>query len=596
MINIPVIPPQFIFILGAIGVPFIKGRTKQLYLLSLPIIAFINLLYLQDGIQWTLRFLDYDLFVYVDKLSLAFAYIFTIMSFAAIIYALNERNDGQYMAALFYIGSALGVVLSGDLFSLLVFWEIMAISSLFLILYRGTKASYKSGFRYLLMHAVGGSCLMAGIAIHVVNTGSIEFGFIGLNDVSSMLIFMGFIINAAIPPLHTWLTDAYPEATIAGTLFLSIYTTKTAVYVLARAFPGSEILIILGTIMTVYPIFYAVIENDTRRVLAYSLISQVGFMIVGIGIGTPLALNGSVAHAFCNILFEGLLFMCTGAILYVTGTSKYTELGGLYRSMPLTLIFCLIGAASISAFPFFNGFISKSMIIDAVMERDMLIIWLAMLFASAGTIHYAGIKIPYFIFFANDSGKRPNEPPINMLISMGLVAFLCIIIGIFPSITYGILPYTIEFTPYTVEHILDQLQLIFFVAFGSLLLMTVGLYPPNQRSVNLDVDWFYRKFAQLVIWFCEKPLLEFATFLDRKSRDIGGSFLWFSANPLNSIRIIKNLFHLMFVSTDDEMEIRIKLEKYKLKHLEKHEYMGISIGILALIIILVLYLLTTIIL
>ena len=318
--------------------------------------------------------------------------------------------------------------------------------------------------------------------------------------------FFGFGLNCAWPLLHTWLTDAYPEATITGTIFLSAFTTKVAVYALARSFPGTEALIWIGAIMTGFPIFYAVIENDLRRVLAYSLINQVGFMVCGIGIGTALAINGAVCHAFNDILFKALLFMSMGAIMYRTGKINGTDLGGLYRTMPLTCVFCMVGAASISAFPLFSGFVSKSMVMDAAAGGHMRIIWFILLFASAGVFHHAGIKIPYFAFFSHDSGMRPKEAPIHMLLAMGIAAFLCIFIGSFPGFLYSLLPYPVEYVPYTAPHVVGQTQLLFFSALAFTLLLLSGIYPAEVRSVNLDADWFYRKGGRLFFHVMDRTL------------------------------------------------------------------------------------------
>jgi len=315
------------------------------------------------------------------------------------------------------------------------------------------------------------------------------------------LIFLGFGINCAWPILHPWLTDAYPEATITGVIFLSAFTTKTAVYVLARAYPGTEMLIWIGAIMTMFPIFYAVIENDLRRVLAYSLINQVGFMVCGIGIGTHLAINGAVSHAFNDIIFKALLFMSVGAVMHRTGKVNATDLGGLYKSMPITCVFCIIGAASISAFPLFSGFVSKSMVMSAASMGGLSIVWFMLLFASAGVFHHAGIKIPFFTFFSHDSGIRTKEAPLNMLIAMGIAAFLCIFIGAFPNYSvYQLLPYTdVAYHPYTGSHIMAQTELLFFSALAFTLLILAGIYPSEIRSINLDADLIYRKGTKLVV-------------------------------------------------------------------------------------------------
>jgi multicomponent Na+:H+ antiporter subunit D len=502
---IDTVPPALIFIIGGLLVPFIKGKWKSAYMLLIPVVGFINLISIPEGTHWVVRFLEWDLvFGRIDRLSLLFGYIFHLISFIAILYALHVKDDLQHVAGLVYAGSALGVVFAGDLFSFFVFWEMLTVSSIFLIWARRTRAAQGAGFRYLLVHAAGGLCLLAGIVLHVNQTGSIEFGYIGLNGLATYFIFFGFGLNCAWPILHPWLTDAYPEATITGTIFMSAFTTKCAVYALARAFPGTESLIWIGALMTGFPIFYAVIENDLRRVLAYSLINQVGFMVCGIGIGTHLAINGAIAHVFNDVLFKALLFMSMGAVMYRTGKINGTALGGLYRTMPLTCIFCMVGAASISAFPLFSGFVSKSMVMDAAAKGHMTGIWFLLLFASAGVFHHAGIKIPFFAFFGHDSGLRPKEAPLNMLLAMGIAAFLCIFIGSFPGPLYSLLPYPVDYVPYTMPHVVGQTQLLFFSALAFSLLLLSGIYPGEQRCVNLDSDWFYRKGARVFYYVMDK--------------------------------------------------------------------------------------------
>ncbi len=510
------IPPSAIFIVGALFVPVIKGRLKSAYMLLLPVVAFITLLKMPEGKYWMVHVLDYDLvFGRVDKLSMVFGYIFTIITFIGILFALKVDDDLQHTSALIYAGSALGVTFSGDFFSLYIFWELMAIASTFLILARRTKASENAAFRYILVHVFGGLCLLAGIIIYIQNTGTTEFSYIGLGGIGSWFIFIGIALNAAIPPLHPWLQDAYPEATVTGAVFMSALTTKSAVYLMARTFPGTELLIYVGALMTAIPIFYAVLENDIRRVLAYSLINQVGFMMCGIGIGTQLAINGTVSHAFCHILYKALLFMSTGSVLHMTGKIRCTDLGGLHRTMPLTCLFCMIGAASISAFPLFSGFVSKSMIVSAASHEKLVAVWLILQFASAGVFHHAGIKVPFFTFFGHDSGIRTKEPPLNMLLAMGIAAFLCVAIAIVPGPLYHILPYPVDYVPYTGAHVVGQLQLLMFGALAFCLLILSGYYPAEMRAINLDTDWFYRKGGRLFSMVMDRVLNGLNAVFDR---------------------------------------------------------------------------------
>ncbi len=514
MIN--AVPPAAIFIFGALLIPLLKGRLKSLFMLALPVLAFINLLNMSKGEYWIVKLLDYHLiFGRIDNLSMVFGYIFVIITFIGILYALHVKDDFQHVAAFFYAGSVLGVTFAGDLFSLYIFWELMAISSLVLIWQRKTERARRAGFRYFLWHFFGGLCLLAGIILHVYNKGTPEFGYIGLKDIASYFIFIGIALNAAIFPLHSWLQDAYPEATVTGAVFMSALTTKSAVYMMARTFPGADLLIWAGVIMAVIPLFYAILENDIRRVLAYSIISQGGFMMCGIGIGTPLAINGAVSHAFASILYTALLFMAAGSVLHMTGKIRCTDLGGLYKTMPLTALFCVIGSASISGLPLFSGFISKSMVISAAGLDHLFAPWLLLVFASACTFFYAGIKVPYAAFFSHDAGIRTKEPPINMLIAMGVAAFLCIFLGVYPKPLYDILPNPVAYVPYTGAHIVEQLQLTMFGALAFILLIVSGYYPADLRAVNLDTDWFARILGRKFTWFCEKPLIVLGDFIDR---------------------------------------------------------------------------------
>ncbi|MGD8757363.1 MAG: Na(+)/H(+) antiporter subunit D [Deltaproteobacteria bacterium] len=535
MIN--VIPPAAIFIVGALFVPLIRGRVKSAYMLVLPLLAFAVLVKMPEGKYWMVRILDYDLiFGRVDSLSMVFGYIFTLISFLGILFALKVKDDLQHVSALMYAGGALGVTFSGDLFSLYIFWEFLAISSTFLILARRTKASQLAAFRYILVHVFGGLCLLAGIIVYIHDSGTTEFSYIGLGGTASWLIFIGIALNAAVPPLHAWLQDAYPEATVTGAVFMCALTTKSAVYLMARTFPGTELLIWLGAIMTVVPLLYGILENDVRRVLAYIIINQVGFMMAGIGIGTQLAINGAVSHAFCDILYVGLLFMAAGSVLHMTGKIRFTDLGGLYKTMPLTCLFCMIGAASISGFPLFNDFISKSMIVSATAHEKLSVIWLVLQFASAGVFLHAGIKVPFFTFFGEDSGIRTKDPPHNMLLAMGIAAFLCIATAIFPGVLYHILPYPVHFVPYTASHVVSELQLLMFGGLAFLLLVRTGYYPAQVQAINLDTDWFYRKGGSLFYYVMDKVLNGVNALADRAIAQ--GIPLWvgrLSRAPLTSV-------------------------------------------------------------
>jgi multicomponent Na+:H+ antiporter subunit D len=499
------IHPALLLIFGALLVPFLKGKAKNFFVIALPAAAFYLISTLEPSTSWQVHFFGYDLtLLRIDRLSKIFGYIFTLNAFAAFIYAFYLKDNAQHISALFYIGSALGAVFAGDLVSFYFFWEVMAVSSTFLILARRSKKAMGAGMRYILVHLFGGLCLLAGIVIYISNTGSVVFEAMPQQNLSTWLMLLGVLVNAAAPPFSAWLSDAYPEATVTGGVILSAYTTKTAVYTLIRGFPGWEILIVVGCIMTLYGIIYALLENDMRRILAYSIINQVGFMVTGVGIGTVVSLNGAAAHAFAHIIYKALLWMSAGSVLYMTGKSKCTELGGLYKTMPLTLIFGTIGALAISSFPGTSGFTTKSLIIEGSIHEHLFWPWLILEIASAGVFLHAGIKFPYFVFFAKDKGLRPGETNKSMLTAMGFLAFICIFLGVYPKPLYDILPYEMEYYhAYSMAHVTTQLQLLMFSALVFFLFLALL---KRTDTIALDTDWFYRKGGRLFYQAMDKGL------------------------------------------------------------------------------------------
>lgn len=482
-------------------------RVRQGLALGAPVLALFMLLAAPRDIDIaTMGMLGFDMVLYrVDSLSFIFGLAFLIAALINAVYALHNDSRLEDSMAMSYMGAAVAACFCGDFISLFVFWELTAVTSVFLIFKSGTRAAYKAGMRYLGLHVLSGVLLLFGGMQIYFDTGDMSIRALELGDPGVLLVFLAFGIKAGFPFLHTWLADAYPKATVTGTVVLSAFTTKLAIYALARTFAGEQSLIWIGAIMTVYPVFFAVVENDLRKVLSFSLNNQLGFMVCAIGVGTPLALNGAAAHAFCHIMYKSLLFMSMGAVLYRTGTAKATELGGLYRTMPWTTLFCLIGAASISAFPLFSGFVSKSLTMSAVAGIGALIPWLMLLFASAGVLEHSGIKIPYFAFFGHDSGKRPKEAPFNMLLAMGAAAFICIGVGLpaflpgfgfdwlYKILPYADDPYTMKYEPYTGDHILTQMQLLVLAMFAFAVLQRIGAYPPEKRGIILDTDIIWRR-------------------------------------------------------------------------------------------------------
>lgn len=496
MTGISAFPPGLVLILGAFLLPVLRDNARYTLILALPVVTLWLVWMVPDGIALSLPFLNYTLSpVEGDRLSRLFATIFSIMAFAGGLFAMKQSRVLELTAAFVYAGSAIGVAFAGDLITMFVFWEIMAIGSTLVLWSADTKQSYFAAMRYVIIHLFGGVILMIGVVGHVQATGSVDFVAMKPDTWPTMLMLAGFLINAGAPPLSAWLPDAYPEASPGGMVFLSAFTTKTAVFVLIRGFPGSEILIFFGLYMVFYGIIYALLENDMRRILAYSIINQVGFMITAIGIGTEMALNGAAAHAFTHIIYKALLLMSAGSVLFMTGKRKCTDLGGLFQSMPITAVCGIIGALAISSFPLTSGFISKSMISQAAADQHMVVAWYMLTAASAGVFLHAGIKFPWFVFFQKDSGMRPPDPPLNMRIAMILFAFLCIALGVMPGPLYAILPYPVDYVPYTTSHVVNMLQLLLFSGLAFFICLPLM---KRTLTVSLDFDWFYRKFLSAI--------------------------------------------------------------------------------------------------
>jgi len=528
MTGISAMPPGLPLVLGALLLPLFGSRIRAALVLGLPLLTLALIWQIPDGVSLRFSFLEYELVpVNGDRLSRLFGTIFAIMAFAGGLFALNRARIVELVAALISAGSAIGVSFAGDLITLVVFWELLALASTLLVWSAMTDRSYRAGMRYLVIHLLGGVVLMIGVIGHVADTGSVTFTAMTLDSPAQWLMLAGFLLNAGAPPLSAWLPDAYPEASPTGMVFLSAFTTKTAVYVLLRGFPGADILIFIGLYMIFYGIVYALLENDIRRILAYSIVNQVGFMLCGIGIGTELSLNGAAAHAFAHIIYKALLLMSAGSVLYMTGKRKCTDLGGLFQSMPLTTICGIIGALSISSFPLTSGFISKSMISQAAADQQLAIVWFLLTAGSAGVFLHAGIKFPWFVFFQKDSGLRPPDPPLNMRIAMILFAFLCIALGVWPTPLYNILPYPVEYAPYTYTHVIAMLQLLLFSGLAFFIMLP---YLKRTLTITLDWDWFYR-------WLGPRAINQATQVLSR----------WHVQSRIGFLRRLGSLFGTLFL-------------------------------------------------
>ncbi len=579
---IKAVPPAMLFILGALLIPLLRGKLKRIYLLVIPALAFLDILQLKRGTSWVYHFVGYELvFCQVDRLSLVVGYIFVIIGFLALLYSLHIEEDGQHVAAFLYVGSSLGVVFAGDYFTLFAFWEIMAVSSVFLVWYQKEKRSLDAGFRYLIMHIIGGCCLLAGIITYVVETGSIAVTHLG-NGPADLFILIGFGLNTAFIPIHTWLPDAYPEGTVTGSVFLSVYTTKTGVYVLARCFSGMPFVAYMGGIMTVYGVLFALLQNDARRLLSYHIVSQVGYMVAGVGVGTELGVNGGIAHVFNHILYKALLFMCMGSVMYMAGKRKLTEMGGLARYMPVTCITCIIASLSIAGAPGFNGYVSKGMVIASAAERHMPILELMMVLAAVGTF-LSFVKLCYFTFFASNEGIEAKESPLNMQLAMLMTAFLCVFIGVYPRVLFHILPYhSVLYHPYTPSHIIGTIQL--FVLAGLAFILAKDMVAPHRATI-LDFDYFYRMGGRGLVWVCNVPLSNLRSKLQALSSRAVFVIVRLGKNPMLILEIAVAYLYLRITQGLRYVSGYSSAEVYD----ENLYRRPIGIGVLVAIIILFLY-------
>ncbi len=521
--------PAAPLLLGALMLPLLPRLLRSLVVVIAPALALLILSQVDLGASMTWLFLRYDLVISrVDRLSLAFGYVFTLAACLGGIYSYHLKDLGQQMATLVYVGAALGVVFAGDWLTLYVFWEIMAIASAWLILSARNETALQAGQRYLLMHLFGGVVLLAGILWHVQQAGSLLIDRLPANG-SAWLILMGVAVNAAIPPLHAWLADAYPEATLTGSVFLSAFTTKAAVYVLARAFPGWELLAIAGTVMAVYGVVFAFLENDIRRILSYHIISQVGYMVAGIGLGSEAAINGSTAHAFAHILYKGLLFMATGTVIQATGKRKLTELGGAIGTLPWVWVFYMFGALSISGFPLLSGFVSKSLVIYAaeIDHREWMVILLSV--ASVGTFLSVGLKLPFFTWFATKRSLKVSSIPTGMYLAMALSSAINLAIGIDPELLYRVLPFKVGYRPYSAAHLIETLELL---GFSGLAFWFFCAQMRPKAMISLDVDWLYRKTAPWVRRFTVTAVNNAFALCDSLALQCAAWLSELAANPL----------------------------------------------------------------
>jgi multicomponent Na+:H+ antiporter subunit D len=481
--------PAIAFVVAALLVPLVPRPVRPWLPLAAPVAGLGLLLGARDRAGETVGFFGFTLEpVRVDNLSEPFAIVFLVIAALAAGFGWHSMADRERVAALLYAAGGLTVVLAGDLLTLFIGWEVKAIASAVLIAFGPRRSAPAAALRYAVIHIIGGSALLGGMAWRLVDGSTLRFDDLG-DHAGATLILIAFVLSAAVPPLHAWLPDAYPEASLAGTVFLSAYTTKAAVYALARGFEGTEVLIYLGVAMALYGVVYAILENEIRRLLGYHIVSQVGFMVAAVGIGGAAGINGATAHAFAHILYKGMLFMAAGALIHITGRRRLSDLGGLARSVPVLFVLYLVAALSISGFPLLSGFVSKELVVEAARldERGLVVQFLKL--ASVGTFLSVGLKLPWFVFGGPARSPVQRPVPRAMMTALVVTGALNLAIGVRPALLYDLMPFEVDFAPYTAFKLVEITQLLAFTTLGFwLLAKKMG----GEPSVTLDTDWLYR--------------------------------------------------------------------------------------------------------
>lgn len=543
--------PGLIMIAMGLLVMALPERLRRPAYIAAPLLALACSLQLNESSEMVYRIsskLSIDMISF-DRLSLIFMTAFCIVSLIAAIYSAGSNNRFEMGFALMYAGSNMGVVLSGDVLSLIIFWELSAIASCYVVYARRTRKSTRAAFRYILVHGFGGNMLLVGIISYIAKYGMDITNITGAQDFTFWMIFIGVAVNAAVPPLNSWMPDAYPESTLGGTIYLASFTTKSAIYVMIRFFAGTEWLVYVGAFMAIYGILMALLENDLRRLFCYHIISQLGYIVASLAMGPGYGIDGAAAHTFNNIMYKGTLLMCAGAVLYATGRRKISELGGLGRQMPLTAVCFLIASFAISGMPFLNGFASKALVMHAVSEGGYELVSFLLTTASVGTWMSIALKINYFVFFGKPVSGKPfpaeelKPVPVNMKIGMVLGAAACTVTGVMPKLVYNLTPSMTDGHPFTVEHIVEYLVLF---AGGTVIFFLFISKMKVHDQLSLDFDWFYRVALDRFILWISTSIHKLFIFFDKivlrscqyMGKHLGNPYLWTEKSQNRYIRSI----------------------------------------------------------
>ncbi|NYT06815.1 MAG: hypothetical protein GKC05_00965 [Methanomicrobiales archaeon] len=541
------IPPAFIILAGLLAVPLLHGTGRKIWVTAVGAGGIVAVVLAVSTGTSELSFslapgIEMVLFT-VDPVRAYAGMVFAGATLLAILYALfRDLPAAETMGILASGGAALGIVYAGDFITVFIFWELLALASLLMIW--SAPGSGGSGFRYLLYHIFGGACLLAGCAITVVVSGSTLLGPV-VPGPGYLLIAIGIGVNAAFIPLHTWVPDAYPRASVTGSVALSIFTTKAAVFLFVVTGGWGQAVAWMGASMAIYGAVFALLQDDVRRLLSYSVISQVGYMVAAIGVGTVAGIDAALAHMANDILFKSLLFMAAGAVIYRTGTSRMSHLGGMARTMPLTTVAAVVGGFALAGLPGLNGSLSKAMVIEAAAGIPYLAPLL--IIAAVITVLYV-VRFLYFVFFRtapvslNKGGIY--EAPVAMLAAMTVAAGCCLLFGLFPFLLTALLPGGTYAHPFSSGYLTETAAV--FLSAGLLLLLVRPLRFPGW-SFEADIDRVYCAAGHALVWFVTCPLSGTTGSVNRMVSRITSSVTWISRNPVMATRITGRTFALPFV-------------------------------------------------
>ena len=430
---------------------------------------------------------------------------FLFVGALALLYGLQVADPAEQALSLIAIASAVGVGFSANLITLFIFWEILTFSVAILILLKLTPQALRMGYRFMIFHVLGGLLLLLGIIQQSAATGSFA-----IMPPATGLIYFGLAVafKAAFLPFHVWVIWGYPTASFPVSVVLAGLTTKVGVYALSRFLPPHEFIILMGASMAVFGMVCALMQKDLRRLLSYHVISQVGYMVAGVGVGTAAGIDGGLLHVVNSALYKAPLFMSAGAVLFAAGTENLHDLQRhkegeettpLWKNMPVAALGAVVGALAISGVPPFNGYVSKYLLktaLDGVVVAE----WMLM-FAGVGTV----VSLCNLVYFGFIKARiHPQRKiPVTMKAGIMLASAFCLILGIWPQLMGGILPFGSKLAVYSAQGVSSAMQ---FLVIGLLVFIVLknvlekGIKPPSWLSVEY---LFYRPLYRAVLRACQ---------------------------------------------------------------------------------------------